>query len=318
MRKDDMGYMSELEKENVAKHRRIKLTVKWAIALVLFWAYVGLAFYAAGNKIRISEVKNIVTYALNGFKYVPEEESQEWIDTVKGYGWYLDEPDNYRDDGHLFNYGDYDINDDEVTYDDLKEIMEKKEQCTLYGHYTKIDARDFMDQFFLRCKEKGIDIMYVPRHGDIDLRLDDVFTKYEVKDVFETNVNDIRSVEINWDIGSGAIHSIKINGEYGDNAFFETQLNDDNSEFLTEIQIILDLLGDADLTEAGTDSVKDLLNDFIEQGESVKWDNRNMSVATGDITEIGKWEVTPAMRTSGHIYRGVARISITLECTDMR
>lgn len=164
-----------------------------------------------------------------------------------------------------FNYGDYDINDDEVTYDDLKEIMEKKEQCTLYGHYTKIDARDFMDQFFLRCKEKEIDIMYVLRHGDIDLRLDDVFTKYEVKDVFETKVNDIRSVEINWDIGSGAIHSIKINGEYGDNAFFEAQLNDDNSEFMTEIQIILDLLGDADLTEAGTDSVKDILNDFIEQ-----------------------------------------------------
>lgn len=131
-------------------------------------------------------------------------------------------------------------------------------------------------------------------------------------------MNDIRSVEINWDIGSGAIHSIKINGEYGDNAFFEAQLNDDNSEFMTEIQIILDLLGDADLTEAGTDYVKDLLNDFIEQGESVKWDNRNMSVATGDITEIGKWEVTPTMRTSGHIYRGVARISLTFECTDMR
>ena len=133
---------------------------------------------------QISEVKNIVSYALNGFKYVPEEESQEWIDTVKGYGWYLDEPDNYRDDGHLFNYGDYDIYDDEVTYDDLKEIMEKKEQCTLYGHYTKIDARDFMDQFYSRCKEKGINIMYVPRHGDIDLRLDDVFTKYEVKDMY--------------------------------------------------------------------------------------------------------------------------------------
>ena len=86
MGKDDMGYMSELEKENVAKRRRIKFTVKWAIALVLFWGYVGLAFYAGVNRIRISEVKNIVTYALNGFKYVPEEESQEWIDTVKGYG----------------------------------------------------------------------------------------------------------------------------------------------------------------------------------------------------------------------------------------
>lgn len=85
----------------------------------------------------------------------------------------------------------------------------------MYGHYTKIDARDFMDQFYSRCKEKGINIMYVPRHGDIDLRLDDVFTKYEVKDVFATSVNDIRSVEINWDIGSGAIHSIKIKTNTG-------------------------------------------------------------------------------------------------------
>ena len=283
MKKENKVIMSGKERE---KRDKRKLRIKRIKALIfcVIWGFCILLFmYGRTSGTRIDDVQKWLHYAVNGFKYVPEKLSDEERESKIGFYGIESEPAQ-RSDGHLFGYGEKQLDFYGVSEEEISAIESAGKACDKYGHYSKVDARDLMDEFYTRCKAKGVDIMYASEKGRADVSIDE--GKYDLTSVFLLSLDTNSRVEIEWDLGDDSIRSINVISDYGDKKYFDTQLRDEDSEMWIAIDTMLDLLNDNDLNEYGHDVIEQYMASYTRLGEKKgwRWANRNDNFAY-----VGDW-----------------------------
>ena len=287
MKQQDDQILSGQEREKIDKQKEKWKFWKRFLVLSAVILYMIPIIYVMWRGTRAADVVEWIRYAQNGFKYIPEQISEEERADLIEFNGYQTEPEAGRSDGYLFDYGDYTSHADDITSDDIEQIISDGKPCRSYGHYGKVQARDFMDEIYTRCKANGIDIMFAPKRGKSNVKLDSL-ENYDVTDVFVLSAKGDSYIAVTWDIGDSSVCRIDIDVPYGDEKYFKAQLADPDSDICIILDTVVELLNEPKLNKVGADGLKKYILHYAEVGESEDW---IIASDRFDYTVIGNWSV---------------------------